>query len=661
MKDSWFIRGNIPMTKSEVRAVSLDKLEISRDSIVYDIGAGTGSVSVEAALRAEAGHVYAFEQKEEGVCLIRENGKRAGVENLTVIPGRAPETMEGLPGPDRVFIGGSGGNLQKILDRVYQKNPQAQVVINVIALETLVQVMEYYKGRKPEPEVVCIQTAKAQLRAGYHMMQGTNPVYVITAEPEQKDAFLSERDGLKETDRCEKDRNHPRPLPRLMLAAPASGSGKTVLTAGLLALFQKRGLSCVSFKCGPDYIDPMFHRYVLGIPGCNLDSFFSGKDQIIQMMMQKGKTADLAVIEGVMGYYDGVGANTVAASSYDIARITDTPVILVVDGKGSSLSVAAVIKGIKEYRSDSRIAGVILNRTSPAMASRLKKSLEEIGVPCLGAVPEWDVCRLESRHLGLTLPQEQAGLNRQLEELAEKLAEVLDIEAILKIAGAAPMPAGQTPENEIQIQRNDQEKPVRKRRMAVALDQAFCFYYQENLDFLQENGWELAYFSPLTDGTLPEETEAVLIGGGYPEVWARQLSENQSMLCAIRQAAERGVKFLAECGGFLYLHQNLEGTDGVSYPMAGLIGGDGYRTDKLSRFGYLALFGNQEQECQIRGHEFHYWDSTAPGASMTARKPGSDRQWPCMTVTDTLMAGFPHLYYRSGPQWILNFLKGEHT
>ncbi len=640
MKDSCFIRGNIPMTKSEVRAVSLDKLEIGRDSIVYDIGAGTGSVSVEAALRADQGHVYAFEQKEEGVSLIQENGRRAGVRNLTVIPGKAPDTMAGIPSPDRVFIGGSGGNLEAVLDQVYGKNPQARIVINVIALETLSRVMAYYEKRGLDPEVVCLQASKAQVRAGYHMMQGANPVYVITAEPGA--AFSEKKEPAETMD-----------LPRIMLAAPSSGSGKTVLTAGLLALLKQRKISCASFKCGPDYIDPMFHRYVLGIPGCNLDSFFLEGDQILPLFERQAEDAELAVLEGVMGYYDGVAGNRLQASSYDIARITETPVILVIDGKGSSLSMAAVVKGMKEYVRDSRIAGVILNRTSPVMAKRLSAAFEELGIPCLGAVPECEECRLESRHLGLTLPKEQAALGERLEKLARRLEDCLDVEGILKIAESAPA----LPQMAERTRNPGKEK---KRRMAVARDEAFCFYYQENLDFLQEHGWELVWFSPIRDAKLPERTEAVLLGGGYPELWAKELSENRSMMDSICQAARSGVKLLAECGGFLYLHRSLEGADGRNYPMAGLVEGEGYRTKRLSRFGYISLYQKDEKgdKPQIRGHEFHYWDSTVPGISMTAKKPESDRKWECMIVTDTMMAGFPHLYYPSGPQWMLRFLEG---
>lgn len=671
MRDECFIRGEIPMTKSEIRAVSLAKLEIQKDSIVYDIGAGTGSVSVEAALAAGDGHVYAFEQKDEGCRLIRENGRRFGVENLTVVPGKAPESLKGYPMPDRVFVGGSGGNLEAILDTIRSWNPGARIVLTVIALETLARVTEYCKKQKLEPEIVCIQVSRAEVRGGYHMMQGQNPVYLVTlgqndrsrAGGEQDDWSRADRDG-GETGQADRSRLHP--IPRMLIAAPASGSGKTVLTLGLLALFKRRGTRCAAFKCGPDYIDPLFHRHVLGTPGCNLDSFFLERERLLELFLHKAEEAELAVIEGVMGYYDGVGGNTCQASSYDIARITDTPVILVVDGKQSGLSLAAQVKGFLEYRKDSRIAGVILNRTSEASLNRLRPSLEALGIRCLGAVPECEEARLESRHLGLTLPEEQSRLRERLEALADRLEQWLDVEQIEHLAAGAPglmdpnarpvTCAAKLPQSKERTAADGPAPYNRKRRMGIARDAAFCFYYQENLEFLEEAGWELVTFSPLNDRKLPEDLDGILLGGGYPELYAKALSDNGAMREAIREAASSGIRILAECGGFLYLHRTLEGTDGKAYPMAGVIPADGFRTERLSRFGYITLCAG---ESKIRGHEFHYWDSTAPGTAVQAIKPASDRSWTCMYRTEHMMAGFPHLYYRSNPEWMSRFLDGE--
>ena len=678
MRDEWFVRGKIPMTKEEVRVVSLAKLEIAPDSVIYDIGAGTGSVTVEAICMAPQGQIYAFEQKKEGCELIRENLNRVEIpaERAVVVEGRAPECLSGYPVPDRVFIGGSGGNISEILDLLFEKNPSVRIVINVIALESLSQVTDYCARRGLIPDVTCIQASRAKQLGAYHLMQGMNPVYVITLDGRERRE--EKREGI----------------PRLLLTAPASGSGKTVITSGLLALFSKMGLSCVSFKCGPDYIDPMFHRYVLGIPGSNLDSFFLDEDGVRQLFEERSADHELALIEGVMGYYDGVAGTSFQASSYEIARITDTPAILVVDAKKSSRSVSALIKGFLEYQKDSRIVGVILNRTSPMMTERLRPLIEELGVKLIGAVPECPEAQLESRHLGLTLPNEQKKLRVHMEALADRLEQCLDIPKLLALAGIAEAQDPNDHEKKETNKKNEKNGYVSTRRIGVAQDEAFCFYYQENLEFLRQNGWEIVTFSPLHDQKIPENLDALLLGGGYPELYARELSENKSMLQSIRIAGTdqtKKIKILAECGGFLYLHRTLEDPEGKKWQMVGLLDADAFRTKKLSRFGYITLKTNQtnpallsdqmpdqmesknldetengkhkektergeNDRVAIRGHEFHYWDSTDPGTALLAEKPLSSRNWACMHVSDRMIAGFPHLYYRSDPDWILNFL-----
>ena len=643
MRDEWFIRGEIPMTKSEVRAVSVSRLELQTNSIVYDIGAGTGSVSVEAALKVPKGHVYAFEQKEEGCALIRANAEKAGLTNLTVVPGKAPESLAGYPAPDRVFLGGSSGNMEEILDLVTELNPAVQLVINVIALESLNQAMAWFQKKGWEPEVVCMQVSRAAKRGPYHMMQAQNPIYILAAQGQQTQQSQNVPVVPGQNGRAQKDAD----FPRILLAAPGSGSGKTLLTTGLLTLFQNRGIRCRSFKCGPDYIDPMFHKYVLGIDSCNLDSFFLSQEELRALFRKRAADAELSILEGVMGYYDGIGGNSTAASTYEVAKITDTPVILVLDGKGSSLSLAAQVKGFLDYRKDSHICGVILNKTNKMVGERLRPEIEKLGVRYLGAVPVCETMDIKSRHLGLTMPQEQSELRGHLNAFAKQLEECLHVEGILELAGYSK-------KDEIRPIDSESEPPTR--RMAVAMDEAFCFYYQENLDFLRQQGWELIPFSPLRDAALPEQIHAILLGGGYPELYAKELSANEPMLAAIRNAHAEDIKILAECGGFLYLQEHLEDETGRSWPVAGLIHADGFRTEKLSRFGYISLM--QNGAVRIKGHEFHYWDSTAPGSAFRAEKPQSNRGWDCMYRTDSLLAGFPHLYYLSGPDLILSFLSG---
>lgn len=666
MRDEWFIRGEIPMTKSEVRAVSVSRLELQTNSIVYDIGAGTGSVSVEAALKVPKGHVYAFEQKEEGCALIRANAEKAGLTNLTVVPGKAPESLAGYPAPDRVFLGGSSGNMEEILDLVTELNPAVQLVINVIALESLNQAMAWFQKKGWEPEVVCMQVSRAAKRGPYHMMQAQNPIYILAAQGQQTQQSQNVPVVPGQNGRAQKDAD----FPRILLAAPGSGSGKTLLTTGLLTLFQNRGIRCRSFKCGPDYIDPMFHKYVLGIDSCNLDSFFLSQEELQALFRKRAADAEVSVLEGVMGYYDGIGGNSTSASTYEVATITDTPAILVVNGKGSSLSLAAQIKGFLDYRKDSHICGVILNKTNKMVGERLRPEIEKLGVRYLGAVPVCETMDIKSRHLGLTMPQEQSELRGHLNAFAKQLEECLNVEGILELAGYSgeKLPeAGKTEQSnqtdlnqeetkQDEIRPIDSESEPPTRRMAVAMDEAFCFYYQENLDFLRQHGWEVVPFSPLHDVALPEQVHAILLGGGYPELYAKNLSANEPMLASIRNAHAEGIKILAECGGFLYLQEHLEDETGRSWPVAGLIHADGFRTEKLSRFGYISLM--QNGAVRIKGHEFHYWDSTAPGSAFRAEKPQSNRGWDCMYRTDSLLAGFPHLYYLSGPDLILSFLSG---
>lgn len=440
--------------------------------------------------------------------------------------------------------------------------------------------------------------------------------------------------------------------PRLMVSAPKSGSGKTMVTCGLLTAFLNRGITCRSFKCGPDYIDPMFHKYVLGIDGGNLDTFFLKKEQVRAQFEASAGGAGISVIEGVMGYYDGVGADSTLASSYDVALAVETPVVLVLDCKGASLSLAALAKGFLEYKADSRISGVILNRTSKVMAERLKPAMEELGLTVYGYLPECEEGRLEGRHLGLVLPGEQDGLKQQLYRLARKMEETVDIEGLLSLAeSAGDLP---DPVKSAEVQPFYRKKGFGKVPIGIARDEAFCFYYQENLKILEEMGAELIPFSPIHDEHLPENIRGILLGGGYPELYGPELSQNNSMLVEIRDAHARFMPMLAECGGFMYLHEEMETKEGEIYPLAGIIKGRVFPTERLLRFGYIEAFSLEDGPYlkkgeSVKGHEFHYWDSTDNGRQMEARKPRGSRSWDCVHVKENLMAGFPHFYYPSNP------------
>ena len=446
-------------------------------------------------------------------------------------------------------------------------------------------------------------------------------------------------------------------IPRILLAAGSSGSGKTLITCGLLEALVERGLKTASFKCGPDYIDPMFHSRVIGTKSRNLDTFFTGSEVTKYLLTRNARDCEIAVMEGVMGFYDGVAGTTTTASAYDLAKVTDTPVILIVNSRGMSVSLAAYVKGFLEYKKDSHIKGVIFNQMSPMLYPRMKKLLEEeLGVAVLGYVPKVEDCVIESRHLGLVLPDEIPELKDRLHKLAGVLEETLDIDRILKLAGEAPDLLDAKPESVTDFRLSE---PV---RIGVAEDEAFCFFYADNFRLLGEMGAEIVPFSPMEDKQLPDDLDGLLLYGGYPELNGKKLEQNITMKDMIREKLKAGMPCMAECGGFMYLHEEMEGMDGNFYQMAGVIPGKAYRTPKLSRFGYVTLTQKKpalgmEDFGEIPAHEFHYFDSENCGGDFHAAKPESKRGWDCIHGTDTMLAGFPHLYYYGNPEVPKAFLK----
>lgn len=453
--------------------------------------------------------------------------------------------------------------------------------------------------------------------------------------------------------------------PRFLLSAGASGSGKTMITCGILAALRKRGKRVSSFKCGPDYIDPMFHSRVLKAKSRNLDTFFTDRETTRYLFAQGAEGTDISVMEGVMGYYDGLGGISTKASASDLADVTDTPVVLIVNTKGMSLSVAAYIKGFLEYEAYPHIKGVIFNQMSPMLYPRMKKVVEEqLNVRVYGYVPVLKDLTLDSRHLGLVLPEEVEDLEKKFSLLADTLEQTLDLDGLISIAEEAPEIENQCPENienylkSQEAQKIREEKPV----IAVAKDEAFCFIYEDNLKLLRELGAELVPFSPLHDKKLPEGTKGLLLYGGYPELYAKELEENAPMRQEIQDALNQGMPCLAECGGFMYLHETMEDLKGNAYQGTGNISGRAFYTGKLTRFGYVELSARKEGvlgagKTPIRAHEFHYFDSTSCGGDFVAKKPGSSRNWNCIHGTGKSLWGFPHLYYHACPQVAEGFLK----
>ena len=437
---------------------------------------------------------------------------------------------------------------------------------------------------------------------------------------------------------------------RILLAAGASGSGKTLITCGLLQALVNRGLKTASFKCGPDYIDPMFHSRVIGAKSRNLDTFFTDSETTKYLFCENAADCDISVMEGVMGFYDGVAGATTKASAYDLASVTDTPVILIVNSRGMSVSLAAYVKGFMEYRKDSHIQGVIFNQMSPMLYPRMKELLEkELNIKVLGYVPKMDDCVIESRHLGLVLPDEIPELKENLHRLAEVLEKTLDIDAILQLAESARELSAKEPRIDFCL-----KHPL---RIGVADDEAFCFFYEDNFRLLRKMGAELVHFSPIRDKKLPVGLDGLLLYGGYPELNGKELEKNTSMREEIQKALSGGMPCMAECGGFMYLHEQMEDMGGVFRKTCGVIPGKCFRTPRLTRFGYITLtagkpvFGRSAEEIgEIPAHEFHYFDSENCGSDFHAAKPMSKRGWDCMHSSSNLLAGYPHIYYYGNPQ-----------
>ena len=429
---------------------------------------------------------------------------------------------------------------------------------------------------------------------------------------------------------------------QMVLAALCSGSGKTTVECALLAAMRAQGLNPCAFKSGPDYIDPMFHRAVLGVESHNLDLFFSLPDTVRALYENHTADHDAAIVEGAMGYYDGLGGTSDTASAWHLADTLDLPTLLVVRPKGTSLTLAAELRGLLAFRTPHHIAGLLLNDCTQNLYALLKPMLErETGLPVVGYLPPLPAASVESRHLGLKTAAEIEDLQQKIDILVQTAQKTINW-SLLKAQFDRPAPA-KTPH----------PAPVPKVRIAVARDAAFCFTYAETLEELEANGAELCFFSPLTESRLPQDIGGLYLPGGYPELYAAQLAANTPMRAAIKTAVESGLPTVAECGGFLYLGRTLEDTAGVPHPMVGVLPGKGFRVGRLVRFGYATLTAPIDSMLFAAGerlpiHEFHHWDSTENGSAFTAVK-ANGRQWDCGFANAHLYAGFPHLYWAGTP------------
>lgn len=409
-------------------------------------------------------------------------------------------------------------------------------------------------------------------------------------------------------------------LPRLLVGAASSGAGKTSLVLGLLEALARRGLDVRPFKTGPDYLDPALHRAVRGVPSRNLDPRLMGVRALRSCIARAGEGGDLALIEGVMGYYDGS-----PASSADVARLVGAPVLLALDASAAAESAAAMALGFLRYRRRSGIAAFVANRIGGRTHYEMvKKAIEDrTGLPVIGYLPSDPALSLPERHLGLLDPAENPDFKRIVSALADAAERHIDLDALLALARGAPefrapprsrggpgsrAAAAGPPSASTGASARREKAPV---RVAVAMDEAFSFYYEDNLDALRDLGAELAFFSPLRDRAIPRGACAIYLGGGYPELRGPEIAANDAMRASIRSAAEAGMPIYAECGGYLYLLDEIENLDGRPYRACGLLPGRARLGRRLAALGYregttLAPSILGPAGTGLKGHVFHY-------------------------------------------------------
>lgn len=451
-------------------------------------------------------------------------------------------------------------------------------------------------------------------------------------------------------------------IPRILIAGTGSNCGKTTLTCGLLSALKKTKIKVAAFKCGPDYIDPMFHKEVLETKSGNLDMYLCGEEMTKYLLAKNSYGLDISIIEGVMGVYDGLSFDNDDYSANYIAKKTDTPIVIVVDVKGKGFSLGAEISGYLKYR-DNMIKGVILNNCSKMMYPIYKKMLkEQLDVDCYGYLPYIKGAEIGSRHLGLITSEEISDIKEKMNSLGEVCKESLDIEGLLKLGESVSDLEFENPELINEIEKNNKKHNIDENKIPVAIarDRAFSFYYQDVIDVLEDMGIEFVDFSPIYDKNLPKGVKALILGGGYPELYAKELSNNEEMRNSIKKAVKNGLPTYAECGGFMYLGESIT-VDGRTYPMVSAIPGNSKMTDKLVRFGYKELMAKSDNMlCQkggtIRAHEFHYSDTDYYGNGFEAKNKRG-RVWDTAFATMTLYAGYPHIHLLGNTDFLKSFVE----
>ncbi|WIM89421.1 cobyrinate a,c-diamide synthase [Candidatus Mycobacterium wuenschmannii] len=442
-------------------------------------------------------------------------------------------------------------------------------------------------------------------------------------------------------------------LPRIVVAAPESGHGKTTVATGLMAALAGRGLAVSGHKVGPDFIDPGYHALATGRPGRNLDPFLVGEHRIVPLLGHGARAADIAVIEGVMGLFDGRLGTRGEASTAHVAALTASPVLLVVDISHASRTHAAVIAGLAAFDPAVRIAGVILNKAgSDRHANEVCDALRPTGIPVLGVLPRDSGVETPSRHLGLVPAAERAESAQTLQRMAEVIAADVDIDAVLDLARSAEALTCTPWDPAQEVQPPSQARPV----VAVAGGRAFTFRYAETEELLRAAGCDVVEFDPLTDAVLPPNTAGIYLGGGFPEVHAADLAENRCLLAELRAAIDAGIPTVAECAGLLYLCRSLDGT-----PMVGAVPADAAMTPRLT-LGYRTATSPADsvlatQGTAVTGHEFHRTATTVLPDRPAWELPDGPEGF----ATSTLHAAYLHTHWAGHPGLAQRFTRAVHA
>jgi cobyrinic acid a,c-diamide synthase len=438
-------------------------------------------------------------------------------------------------------------------------------------------------------------------------------------------------------------------MPRLVIAGTASGIGKTSVMAGLTRALRARGLKIAVFKCGPDYLDPTYHLRAAGSTCHNLDGWMMGRDAVVSTFARACDGADIALVEGVMGLFDGAAPTTEEGSTAEIAKWLDAPVMLVVDVSGMARTVAAIARGVGAFDPELRLAGVFCNRAgSRSHLDILRRALSDL--PVLGGLPSEPALTFPERHLGLRTADEHAVPDSMLAALGEAIVQWCDLEAILRAANSAPSLV-------CEASVGAEALSIPRCRIGVAFDEAFHFYYEYNLHLLKSLGAELVYFSPISDAGLPD-VNGLYIGGGYPELHAAALSANRSMRGQISAFAADGGTIYAECGGLMYLCDAIKTLDGQRYPMAGVIPAHAVMHERLQALGYVEVETQAASAIgpaglRFRGHQFRYSElqplRDQPGcAYLVVRRRDGQVLTEGYTVENTL-ASYVHAHWASNP------------